>query len=88
MFFSIVFPCGHVICGCFCVRHFKLINYLKFNSYYTKCPGCMEMIKCSDALTISQEIEKHPKSNPSLFYKHALIQCHNNQCNQKLSLSN
>ena len=48
----------------------------------------MEMIKCSDALTISQEIEKHPKSNPSLFYKNALIQCDNAGCNQKLSLLN
>ena len=36
------------------------------------------MIKCFNALTISQEIEKHPKSNPSLFYKNALIQCDNN----------
>ena len=80
--------CGHVIFGCCYVRYFKLINYLQFNSYYTKCPGCMEMIKCSEALTISQEIEKHPKSNPSLFYKNALIHCDNNGCNQNLSLSN
>ena len=67
--FPIVFPCGHVIFGCCYVRHFKLIIYLQFNSYYTKCPGCMEIIKCSDALIISQEIEEHPTSNPSLFYK-------------------
>ena len=46
----------------------------------------MEMMKCSD--TISQEIEKHSKSNPFVFYKNALIQCDNNGCNQKLSLSN
>ena len=39
--FTKVFPCGHVTCGCCYVRHFKLINYLQFNSYYTKCPGCM-----------------------------------------------
>ena len=75
-------------CGCCYVCRFKLINYLQFKSYYTKCPGCMEMIKCSDILTISQEIEKHPNSNPSLFYKNALIQCDNNGCNQILSLSN
>ena len=48
----------------------------------------MEMIKCSDALTISPEIEKHLKFNSSLFYKITLIQCDNNGCNQKLSLSN
>ena len=29
--FPLVFPCGHVICGCCYVRHFKLINYLQFN---------------------------------------------------------
>ena len=49
--------CGHVIFGCCYVRYFKLINYLQFNSYYTKCPGCMVTIKCSEAYTISQEIE-------------------------------
>ena len=85
--FPIVFSCGHVIGNCGYV-HVKLINYLQFNLYYTKCPGCMEMIKCSDARTISQEIKQHPKFNPSLFYKNALIQCDNNECNQKLSLSN
>ena len=31
--FPIVFPCGHVTCGCCYVCHFKLINYLQFNSY-------------------------------------------------------
>ena len=54
--FPIVFPCGHVTCGCCYVCHFKLINNLEFNSFYTKCTGCMEMIKWFDALTISQEI--------------------------------
>ena len=29
----IVFPCGHVICACYYVRQFKLINYPQFNSY-------------------------------------------------------
>ena len=52
--FAIVVLCYHVICGCCYVRHFNLINYLQFNSYYTKCHSCMEMIKCSDAITISQ----------------------------------
>ena len=85
--FPIVFPYGHVIYGCCYVRQFKLINYLQFNLYYTKCPDCMEMIKCSDALSISQKIKKQPKSN-LLFYKNALLQCDNNGCNQKLSLSN
>ena len=42
----------------------------------------MEMTKCSDALTISQEIEKHPKSYPSLFYKNARIHCDNYGCNR------
>ena len=31
---------------------------------------------------------KHPNSYPSLFYTNALIQCDNNGCNQKVSLSN
>ena len=48
----------------------------------------MEIIKYSDAHTICQEIEKHPTSNPSLFYNNALIQCDKNKCNQKLSLLN
>ena len=48
----------------------------------------MELIKCSDELTISQVIEKHSKSNPSLIFKNALIQYDNNGCNQKLCLSN
>ena len=43
----------------------------------------MEIIKCSDALTISQEIEKHPTSNPSLFNKNALIQWANKGFNHK-----
>ena len=29
--FSIVFPFGHVTCGCCYVRRFKLIYYLQFN---------------------------------------------------------
>ena len=48
----------------------------------------MEMIKFSYALTIFQEFENHLKSNPSSFYKNALIQCVNNGFNQQLTLSN
>ena len=66
--FPIVFSCGHVICSCCYVRHFKLNHYQRFNSYFTKCPHCMEFINFSDALTITQEIEVHPNSKPSLFY--------------------
>ena len=86
--FTIVFPCGHVICSCFYVRHFKLNHYQRFNSYYTKCPHCMEFINFSDSLTITQEIEVHPNSILSLFYQNALIQSPNDWCNQKISLSN
>ena len=42
----------------------------------------------SDPLTITQEIEVYPNSKPSLFYQNALIQCPNDGCNQKISLSN
>lgn len=35
-----------------------------------------------------QNIEKHPNFNSSLLYKNALIQCDNNRCNQRVSLSN
>ena len=86
--FLIVFQYSHVIWGTYYVRHFKLINYLQFNSYYTKCPSCMQIIKCFEELTISQEIENDTTSNLSLFYKNAFIQCDNNKCNKKLSLSN
>ena len=71
--FPIVFPCGHVICSCCYVCHFKLNHYQRFNSYFTKCPHCLEFINFSDALTITQEIEVHPNSKPSLFYRNALI---------------
>ena len=71
--FPIVFPCGHVICSCCYVCHFKLNHYQRFNSYYTKCPHCMEFINSSDSFTITQEIEVYPNSKPSLFYQNALI---------------
>ena len=48
----------------------------------------MKFINFSDALTITQEIEVHPNSKPSLFYRNSLIQCPNDGCNQKISLSN
>ena len=48
----------------------------------------MKFIKFSDALTMTKEIEVHPNSKPSLFYLNAFIQCSNNGCNQKVSLSN
>ena len=86
--FPIVFPCGHVICGSCYVRLFKLINSQELNSYYTKCPSCMNLINCFDALTIFQENDKHPNSDPSLFYKNAFIYCGNIKCNYKVSLSN
>ena len=86
--FPIVFPCGHVLCGSCNVRHFKLINIQQLNLYYTKCYCCMELIKLSDAITIYQEIEKHPIFKPSTIYNNDLINCDNNGCNHKVSLLN
>ena len=88
VFCSIVFSCGHVICSFCYVRHFKFNNYQRFNSYYTTCPHCSEYFTFSDATIISQEIEEHPNSTPSLFYRNALIPCDNYECNQIVSLSN
>ena len=48
----------------------------------------MEFINFSKALNITQEIEVYPNSKPSLFYQNARIQCLNDGCNQKISLSN
>ena len=79
----IVFQCGHVICSCCYIRHFKLNHYKRFNSYYTKCRHCMEFINFSEALIITQEIEVHPNSKPSLFCRNAFNKCPNDGCNQK-----
>ena len=38
----IVYPCDHVICGCYYVCHFNLMNNLQFNSYNKQCPGCIK----------------------------------------------
>ena len=78
--FPIVFPCGHVICSYCYVRYFKLNHYQRFNSNFTKCPHCMEFINFSDTLTITQEIEVHPNSKLSLFYRNTLIQYPNDGC--------
>lgn len=48
----------------------------------------MEIIKCYDALTISQEATNHSNFNLSLFYKNALILCDNYICNQRVKLLN
>ena len=80
--FPIVFPCGHVSCSCCYVRHFKLNHYQRFNSYYTKCSHCMEFINCSDAVTITHQIEVHPNSKPFLFYRNTHSKCFNDKCNQ------
>ena len=48
----------------------------------------MEFINFSDALNITQEIEVHPNSKLSLFYRNARTKCRNDGCNQKICLSN
>ena len=53
--FPIVIPCGHLICSCCYVRHFKLNHYKRVNSYYIKCPHCMEFI---NFLTLWQILKK------------------------------
>ena len=85
--FPIIFPCGHLTCGNCYVRHFKFNHHKRFDSYYTQCPHCTKFIKYTDALPLSQELEVHPNSKPALFYKNALIQCDNSDCNQKISFS-
>jgi hypothetical protein len=85
--FLIIFPCGHLICGNCYLRHFKFNHSKRFESYYTQCPHCTKFIKYIDALTLSQELEGRPYSNPALFYNNAQCQCDNDGCNEKLSLS-
>ena len=85
--FPLIFPCGHLICGSCYVQHFKLNHYKRFDSYYTTCPHCSKYIKSSDVLTLSQEIEVNPSSKATTFYNDGLMQCPNDECNQKISLS-
>ena len=48
----------------------------------------MKFIKLSYALIITHKIKVYPNFKPSLFNQNALIQCYNDKCNQKISLSN
>ena len=73
----LLFNCGHLICNLCYIRHLQNNHFKRFNENYTNCPQCKAVLKSSDVLTITQQLNIRSNS------KKAFVKCDNSCCDQE-----
>jgi len=85
--YPVILPCSHLYCNSCYFTKFT-INFLQNNfELYYRCPYCRKNFKPSEALTLTQYIEKYPNSPHANYYNATKRLCSNVGCTKMIELS-
>ena len=81
----LIFSSGHLECHMCYLCDFKMLLLRRGEIFFTTCPVCRAEVSPDSIFTASREIEQHPNSKVSWFYKGLRVLCSNLGCNQYTS---